>query len=128
MTFVWHRMTKVQDMADNQRYCFKLSPVAQKRQEIRKKAIEDERIRCFMRMVEYGETNEKIVLYTSLSLETVEKLRTAYDDLRRTESSQKSMAFQHHGLSFHPRKYPWYRRVIMYIKYTYRRKPPRSLE
>lgn len=109
-------------MADNRRFIFKLNPVAQERLKIRKKAIENERMMIAFRMINNDEPDERIALYTKLDISLIQKGRQMIKEYTIKDPELKSRAFQHYGLSFRPRKYPWYLRGIMYIRYTIWRK------
>lgn len=99
-----------------------------KRNQARKEIILQERIHCLIRMVRNNETNEKIALYTTFDLETVEKMRKKLDELMADAQIQKSMAFHHHGLIFHPRKTSWLSRVKMASRYWRSLHEPNSCE
>lgn len=112
----------------NPPYIFKISVGAAKRNQARREIVMDERIRCFMRMIQNGETNDKIALYTSLSLETVEELRKAHNEFMAAEPAQKSKLFQHHGLSFQPRKPNGLFRIKTATRFMLKSHPPHSYE
>lgn len=115
-------------MKINTAYRFIVSADAEKRNKARKEIILQERIQCFIRMARNGETDERIALYTTFDLDTVAKMRETLEKLMADAPAQKSMAFQHHGHLFLPRKTSWLSRVKMASRCKRRLCVPNSYE